>query len=463
LNDQIKYKLDMDKIIKKTTLDQNSLKLSQIKTINVLPFITSSAKTDANEIPSIEAEVFRSVLGIDKANMSSNEKIIDEILSKVKTTKSQLLADMLNAMYIDNGAFKNFHPIMHTYGGKESSGIKNISNYIIDVLMTEDLVEFLERVMQCKPNSVIEELILEAIPYVKDNRKKIAVNDYTMLPKVQEVFLKDFVFLCTDKTLFVNNIDKLMSYYLFFYISQIILSLKSGFTEEDSISDVYYFLDWEKASRARVSYGCGWKMIEKKSKNIFAYVNLLQILNCVKESDQIGSFNDLYTVFNGMDLDDQVFLEKDITELNAKIMEVLKIKELNKIDKKIFGEYTYLDTLLQLLICAKDTGREQAFKRYENRIKDIADLGFLKPRGQLGSTLNLKQEWVIFLTRLCIGKNGKNGKNGKIRLNELWEELTKRGVNFDKYSKEKIIEYFEKINILEKKSDSGDAQYVRVL
>ena len=102
-----------------------------------------------------------------------------------------------------------------------------------------------------------------------------------------------------------------------------------------------------------------------------------------------------------MDMKNKIIFEKNITELNTKIMQVLKIKDHNKIDKHIFGEYTYLDTLLQLLSSAKETGREQAFKRYENRIKNIADLGFLKPRGQLGSTLNLKQEWIIFLTRLC--------------------------------------------------------------
>lgn len=457
MSDQIKYKLDMDTIVKKMTLDKNSLILNQIKTINILPFTTSSTKTDADEISSIEAEVFRSVLGIDKAQMSSNQQIIDEILSNVKTTKSQILVDMLNAMYIDNGVFKNFHPIMHTYGGKESSGIKNISSFIIDVLMTVDMIEFLDQVMQSKPNSVIEELILEAIPYQKDAQKKVEISDFTLLPKVREVFIKDFVFLCTDQTLFVNNISKLISYYLFFYISQIILVLKKGFAEVDSISKVYYFLDWEKASRARLSYGCGWRMIEQKSKYIMAYVNLLQILNCVKGSEQIGSFNELYNVLNEMVQEDRDIFEKDINDLNQMIMAALNLTEFKKIDKKIFGEYTYLDTLLQLLVSTKDTGRVQALKRYENRIKDIADLGFLKPRGQLGSTLNLKQEWIIFLTRLCIGENEK------IRLNELWEELSKRGVNFDKYSREKIIEYFEKINVLEKKSDSGDAQYVRVL
>ena len=36
-----------------------------------------------------------------------------------------------------------------------------------------------------------------------------------------------------------------------------------------------------------------------------------------------------------------------------------------------------------------------------------------------------------------------------------------RGLFFDRDSKNKIIELYEKLNLIEKKSDSGDAQYVR--
>ena len=43
----------------------------------------------------------------------------------------------------------------------------------------------------------------------------------------------------------------------------------------------------------------------------------------------------------------------------------------------------------------------------------------------------------------------------------LFEEFEKRGISFDRDSKAKIIQLYEKLNLLEKKSDSGDAQYVR--
>lgn len=51
--------------------------------------------------------------------------------------------------------------------------------------------------------------------------------------------------------------------------------------------------------------------------------------------------------------------------------------------------------------------------------------------------------------------------DGRIRLPKLFDEFDKRGLIFDRESKKKIVALFEKMNLLEKRSDSGDAQYVK--
>ena len=50
---------------------------------------------------------------------------------------------------------------------------------------------------------------------------------------------------------------------------------------------------------------------------------------------------------------------------------------------------------------------------------------------------------------------------GKIRLSKLFDEFEKRGLLFDRESKKKITDLYEKMNLLEKRSDSGDTQYVK--
>ena len=62
---------------------------------------------------------------------------------------------------------------------------------------------------------------------------------------------------------------------------------------------------------------------------------------------------------------------------------------------------------------------------------------------------------LLFFTRLCVGKEDK------IRLKTFWKRLERRGIFFDRKTKEEVVNLFEKINLLEKKSDSGDAQYVK--
>ena len=51
----------------------------------------------------------------------------------------------------------------------------------------------------------------------------------------------------------------------------------------------------------------------------------------------------------------------------------------------------------------------------------------------------------------------------RIELKQLWEELEKRGVWLDHHSKEEVVKMLDKLNYMEKKSDSGDAQYVKTI
>lgn len=59
-------------------------------------------------------------------------------------------------------------------------------------------------------------------------------------------------------------------------------------------------------------------------------------------------------------------------------------------------------------------------------------------------------------TKIILAEN-----NGKIKLSMLFDKFEDRGLVFDRESKRKITELFEKMNYLEKRSDSGDAQYVK--
>ncbi|MBP2898886.1 DNA phosphorothioation-dependent restriction protein DptG [Escherichia coli] len=52
-------------------------------------------------------------------------------------------------------------------------------------------------------------------------------------------------------------------------------------------------------------------------------------------------------------------------------------------------------------------------------------------------------------------------KKEKTPLSKLFQLLEKRGVFFDKHSKLHVSDILKKLNLIDKKSDSGDAQYVK--
>ena len=111
--------------------------------------------------------------------------------------------------------------------------------------------------------------------------------------------------------------------------------------------------------------------------------------------------------------------------------------------------------VVNLLSSTLYEGVDQAVRsRYSLNIREIAKLYFLKNRGVHGSILNLTQDMFLVITSLCI-------KEDKIKLNHLFGEYEKRGLFFDKYSKEKIVDLLNNLNLIDKKSDSGDAQYVK--
>ena len=63
---------------------------------------------------------------------------------------------------------------------------------------------------------------------------------------------------------------------------------------------------------------------------------------------------------------------------------------------------------------------------------------------------------LLTITTLCV-------KEEKIKLKDLFERYEERGIYFDNTSKSEVVNLLTKLNYIDKKSDSGEAQYVRRL
>ena len=102
----------------------------------------------------------------------------------------------------------------------------------------------------------------------------------------------------------------------------------------------------------------------------------------------------------------------------------------------------------------ENTGRIRAYGSYANKFESYCKK-YLKSRGRSGLMLNLSEEDLIFITKLCIKDQEQ------VRLKDVFRGFERRGIFLDDISKEQATEYYEKLNLIEKKSDSGDAKYVK--
>ena len=69
--------------------------------------------------------------------------------------------------------------------------------------------------------------------------------------------------------------------------------------------------------------------------------------------------------------------------------------------------------------------------------------------------LNLTERDIIFLTKISLGDLKQ------MKLTDLFQEYESRGIFLDNTSQEFLQEFFTRLNLIDKKSDSGDAQYVK--
>jgi DNA phosphorothioation-dependent restriction protein DptG len=281
-----------------------------------------------------------------------------------------------------------------------------------------------------------------------------------------------FDFLSKNNSLLLKHVEDFFKYYYFQYLCQLVLYFNDFGTVASKIKPIYYTMDWETLSESRLlSHAIGWKQLNRYSESVFAHVNTLELLNYITvDGNPIGDYEHIVATYYLSDAEEQEKIIGCIDELirfyteNITVLEIGKnwedcerLLELslatqkfdNDIHKAIYGFW------YRIRYQFENSPRSKPYSDYSRWISRFGKVNYTKNRGRLGNTSVLSQELLLFLTRLCIGTEEK------IRLKSLWDKFRERGIVFDETTKLEITKLFEKINLIEKKSDRGDAQYVK--
>ena len=258
------------------------------------------------------------------------------------------------------------------------------------------------------------------------------------------------------KTMKINYMKK---YYYMFYVSQLSVKLcKFDLASRDEIEKIYMTLNWEVVTRVRPGYEYGWKYVKEKLSHMFSHAVVLEMMSHNEESlhlDYIG----IKDKMQGTEADELIATDVD------KICNMYKVwipmdYGACRHDSEKDGACKTSNSVRRLFELVDyqfiNGGRKSHYNGYNRKYIDFVQKNFAKWRGTLGYTMGVNESDLVMFTQIILKQY-----DGKIRLSKLFEEFEKRGLLFDRESRKRVSELFEKMNLLEKRSDSGDAQYVK--
>ncbi|OLR22393.1 DNA phosphorothioation-dependent restriction protein DptG [Bacillus cereus] len=412
------------------------------------------------------ARGFQGVLGEFTRLVSGNklkmeidlERIIGEISNSVNVEQQdkrhfeQILRTFLKDNY---STIKIFHLHLFQYlplsEGKDKKGEQEIAKFLLDVLLDEK-EEVREIFGKSDSKDLISRLVLKRLNHLESN--EIKSRYVSQFPFISNLFKEDLLFLAEHKDYFRTHYHLLLGYYYFLYITQLTLKLSQGGKANfDGNNEVYFNLDWESTSKNRKGYTHGYQMIKDAGRNLLIHINCLEHLNFLMGVESVSCYPQLKETYQRLsDEEKEVFL----TMLQDWIIEYRRHLALEDCRENLELEYDFLvQTLFTSIEEAYDKDSMKGPKpRYYLSIEEIGKKYFLKTRGSLGYMLNISQDMLLLLTALSLKKERKP-------LKQVFIDLEARGLFFDRYSKEEIVQLFDKLNLIDKKSDSGDAQYVK--
>lgn len=460
MEEKIVYKLDFEKIANDFKFTENDLKHSHCSNIKLLPYVANK-KTLFSDFHGVVGAFSRIICNKELKNDFNIKEFIENVAEIVGefegVTSKESFKNIIRTMFIDkDNKLADFNIRTINYISSTNAEEK-MGKFLFSIFFSEELKELVEKQYDKEICNILYKLVLKALPKLKE--KHFSIDEYKCyLPFIRELFVKDFLFLLQDEELYKNSLERFLEYYYLFYVSQLTMKLaqfeKANINEPDKL---YFSLGWESISKNRTCYAYGWEKLKWDVDSLFSHSITLELLNHHNLNGQLG-YIELFKVFSG---DGEEEIESQIENLCNEYIERrqkgilwddFKVKRSNSKNKAFDKVYKLFEAVEYQF---QGTSRKDANDAYNTWFIKFVQENFGKRRGSLGYSLNLNEEDIILLTKICINKNKK------LKLSALFDEFEKRGLSFDRDSQIKIIQLYEKLNLLEKKSDSGDAQYVR--
>lgn len=286
-----------------------------------------------------------------------------------------------------------------------------------------------------------------------------ASEKYYLLPFIRKSFNEDLNWLMSsDSNVIIRNIHLLLHFYVCYVLLQTIVKLNSEKRNTDSPEFFYFILNSEKASASHDGVK-KWKEKIPKSflDKVFGHSQALDILNSVL-GGYIGFYEEILDALNQTSFEEN----KEACELLLSIYQTEKRKVINKrssesgyideIDTRVTSYDEFVRKLEQLCVGLQSSSY---ISRMRKKVIDVLSMRFLQLR-RGNYILVLDNEMLLFLISMIT-------KSKRVKLEEMYQRFKDYGMVFNLGTRNVIESYLLKLNLLDRKSDSGEAQYVEVI
>lgn len=456
--------------------------------VKLFPFATD--KIDMKEsVPDIDSfrgvtgEFYRASHDMTYQRHVPKDQLIDKIIADVRTDDPDQLKQIISTLIFnenDDLFLFSAETLRHLTFQYKNAKLSLLQDFVINLLMDADIKDLIKNAPGDTHENILYKLILEQLHTAVETKLReqdtSGVYQGELVKKVRALFREDLINLSTLKEFYIQHVSLLIKYYFFYYITQQALFLTDAFELPKERYPLFFTLNWEKLSRSRYALEHGWKKLENNATALFAHTNTLELLNTIdfqsgpQSMQQPFTYRELRVAVREMSEDEEkdlaILIHHLIKKYKAKLQDVnweQFTEQYKAPEAGDFSEYHSLRLVHELFHMVRyqfpKYGRVDAYNSFANWFKTYAKSGFFKLRGGLGGTLKIDRELLLLLTELSVMSENKD----KILITALWEQLERRGVFFDDKTKRAVVTFFGKINTLEKKSDSGDAQYVKRL
>lgn len=361
----------------------------------------------------------------------------------VDTEKVAELFDRSNYQQMQSAKLLQYQPLSTD---QQSKGEIRLGLFLIQLLKLQDNQDFVNAFKAEQPFNLYEKILYESLAnsdeHTQGTDMVFTFYDHEWFSKC---FSRDIQHFLTNKDYFYQHIDELLEFYYFTYVIQLISRISDA-TEQETIIPLYFTLENEPVSQSRLSIQQGYQLVYQHGQDLLVDMDVLNYLNALIPADSF--------YWKSQILDEafkyRIELMDNLKQFIEAYREQVPEGKLDDIEFNYISLSSAISTLRMIL--EKQKGAPDS--RYAKSLDEIAQQGYIRQHGRLGRVFSLSNQTVLMLTAAIVG-------NHKMLLKDVFNELQQRGVYFDRLSRERVIRLFERVNVLEKLSDSGDAQYVK--